>query len=42
MVTWFISKFFQHRHKVLVEHYRERRSAASMARRLRGSRPAHV
>ena len=28
MVTWFISKFFQHRHKVLTEHYRERRSVA--------------
>ena len=36
LVTWFISKFFQHRHKVLLEHYRERRSAASMARRQQG------
>lgn len=33
MVTWFISKFFQHRHKKLMEQYHERRSAASMARR---------
>ena len=42
MVTWFISKFFQHRHKVLLEHYRERRSAASMARRQQGSQGIHM
>jgi hypothetical protein len=26
MVTWFISKFFQHRHKKLMEQYHERRA----------------
>ena len=28
MVTWFISKFFQHRHAVLERQFRERRSVA--------------
>lgn len=33
VVAWFISKFFQHRHTVLLRTFRERRSAARPAQR---------
>jgi hypothetical protein len=42
VVAWFISKFFKHRHKVLLEHYRERRSAASMASRQQSAQRVYM